>query len=43
MYILNKKSLTAENGSTVLHNLFLLNMSVFNELVIKKFPVKKAT
>ena len=29
--------------STVLHNFFLLDMSVFNELVIKNDPVKKTT
>ena len=29
--------------STELHNLFLLHMSIFNELVIIKDPVKKAT
>ena len=29
--------------STVLRNLFLLDMSIFNELVIKNDPVKKAT
>ena len=27
----------------MLHNLFLLDMSIFNELVIKNDPVKKAT
>ena len=42
LYILNKITLTSENGSTVLHNLFLLDMSIFNELVIKNDPVKKA-
>ena len=26
----------------VLHNLFLLDMSIFNDLVIKNDPVKKA-
>ena len=42
MYILNKIALTAENSFTVPHNFFLLDMSIFNELVIKKDPVKKA-
>ena len=41
-YILNKIILTAENMSTVLHNLFLLDMSIFNDLVITNDPVKKA-
>ena len=40
LYILNKITLTTENRSTVLHNLFLLDMCIFNELVIKN-PVKK--
>ena len=43
LYILNKITLTTENRSTVLHNLFLLDMFIFNELVIKIDPVKKAT
>ena len=43
LYILNKITLTTENTSTVLHNLFLLDMSIFNDLVIKSYPVKKAT
>ena len=42
MYILNKITLTTENNSTVLHNLFLLDMSIFNALVIKNNPVKKS-
>ena len=42
LYILNKIILTAENMSTVLHNLFLLDMSIFNDLVTKNYPVKKA-
>ena len=42
MYILNKITLTTENRSTVLHNLFLLDTSIFNDLVIKNDPVKKA-
>ena len=42
LYILNKIILTAENMSTVLHNLFLLDMTIFNDLVIKNYPVKKA-
>ena len=28
--------------STVLHNLFFLDMSIFNDLIIKNDPVKKA-
>ena len=40
-YIFNKITLTTENSSTVLHNLFLLDMSMFNDLVIKNDPVKK--
>ena len=43
LYILNKITLTTENRSTVLHNLFLLDMFIFNELVIKIDPVKKTT
>ena len=43
LYILNKITLTTQNTSTVLHNLFLLDMSIFNELVNKDDPVKKAT
>ena len=42
LYILNKRTLTTENRSTVLHNLFLLNMPIFNELVIKNDFVEKA-
>ena len=42
LYILNKITLTTQNTSTVLHNLFLLDMSIFNELVNKDDPVKKA-
>ena len=41
-FILNKITLATENRSKVLHNLFLLDMSIFNDLVIKKDPVKKA-
>ena len=41
--MLNKINLTTENRSIVLHNLFLLDMSLFNELVIKNDIVKKAT
>ena len=41
MYILIKTILTTENGSTVLHNFFLLYMSIFNELVIENDPIKK--
>ena len=36
-----KTTLTTENRSTVLYNLFLLDMSIFNELVNKNDPVKK--
>ena len=43
LYILNKITLTTENRSAVLHNNFLLDMSIFNELVIKNHPVKKVT
>ena len=43
LYIFNKITLTKENTSTVLHNLFLLDMTIFNELVIKNDLVKKAT
>ena len=39
--MLNKITLTTENRFTVLHNLFLLDMSMFNDLVIKNSPVKK--
>ena len=42
LYILNKRTITTENRSTVLHNLFLLNMLIFNELVIKNDFVEKA-
>ena len=42
LYILNKITLTTEIRSTVLHNLFLLDVSVFNVLVIKNDPVKKS-
>ena len=31
-----------ENRSTVLHNFFLLYMSIFNELVIENDPIKKS-
>ena len=34
--------LTTENSSSVLYNLFLLDMSICNNLVIKNNPVKKA-
>ena len=43
LYILDKISLTTENCSTVLHNLFLLDMFVFNQLVIKNDLIKKPT
>ena len=42
LYILNKATLKTENGSTVLHNLLLLDMCIFNGLVIKNDSVKKA-
>ena len=42
LYILNKIILTAENMSTVLRNLFLLDISIFSDLAIKNYPVKKA-
>ena len=42
LYILNKITLTTENRSTGLHNLFLLDMSVFSDLVIEYDPVIKA-
>ena len=38
-----KTTLTTRKRSTVLHNFFLLDMSMFNELVIKSDPVKKST
>ena len=41
--VLIKTILTTENRSTVLHNVFLLVMSIFNEIVIKNDPVKKTT
>ena len=34
-------TLTTENMSTVLHNLFLLDISIFNDLVIKNDPVNQ--
>ena len=44
MYILYvTKQLTESRTRVVLHNLFLLDMSILNELVIKNDPVKKAT
>ena len=42
LYVLNEITLTTEIRSTVLHNLFLLDVSVFNVLVIKNDPVKKS-
>ena len=42
LYILNKITLTTGNSSTALQNLFLVDMCIFNDLVIKKDPVKKA-
>ena len=41
--MLSKTTLTTEKTSTVLHNLFLLDMSIFNELAIKNDPVKEAS
>ena len=41
LYILNKITLATENRSTLLHNLFLLYMSKFNDLVIKNYPLQK--
>ena len=43
MYILSKTTLTTEKTSTVLHNPFLLDMSIFNELVINNDPGKEAS
>ena len=43
LYVLNKTTLTTESKSTVLHNLFLLNIYIFKELPINNNPVKKAT
>ena len=42
LYILDKMILTTENRSTVLHNLFLLDMPIFSDLVTENDPVKKA-
>ena len=42
LHILNKITLTTENRSTVQHNLFLLDMSILNDSVIKNDPIKKA-
>ena len=42
LYILNKRTLTTENRSTVVDNVFLLDVSMFNDLVIKNNPAKKA-
>ena len=39
----DQTTLTTENRSTVLHDLFLLDMLIFNELVIKNDRVKKTT
>ena len=41
-YIINKITLTTEKKSTGLHNLILLDMSIFSELVIENDSVKKA-
>ena len=43
LYILNKNTVTAENRSTVLDTLFLLDMSIFDKLVIKNDLIKKET
>ena len=40
LYILNKTTLTTETTSTVLHNLFLLDMFIFSDLLIKNDPAK---
>ena len=40
---MNKTTLTIENCSTMPHNLFLLDMSIFNGLAIKNYPLKKVT
>ena len=40
LYILNKITVTTENRSTVLHNLFLLDMSIFDDFITKNDPVK---
>ena len=42
LYILNKATLKTKNGSIVLHNLLLLDMFIFNGLVIKNDSVKKS-
>ena len=42
LYILDKMTLTTENRFTVLHNLFLLDMPIFSDLVTENDPVKKA-
>ena len=39
LYILNEITLTTENKSTVLHNLFLLDLSILSDLAIKNDPV----
>ena len=41
--VLIKTTITNKNRSTVPYNLNLLDMDIFNELVIKNDPVKKAT
>ena len=41
--VLNKTTLTAENRSKVLHNFFLQDISIFNELVTENDLVKKTT
>ena len=43
LYILNKTTITTENRSTVLHNLFLLDMPIFNKFATNNDPVEKAT
>ena len=42
-FILNKTTRITEYRSTVLQNLSLQDASIFNELVIKKDPIKKVT
>ena len=43
LYMLKKTTLATENSSTVLHNLFVLNISTFNGLVIKNDPGRVST
>ena len=41
--VLNKTTLITENRSKVLHNFFLQDISIFNELVTENDLVKKTT